>query len=103
MKKHLSFLKSHFVPPQQAVEKLFEWKKYDCAIQSATGELVFSMKGVEAPSHWSQLAVEIAASKYFRKTGVPGSKSGSETSVRQMVRRVVAAITQAGKSQKYFN
>ncbi len=101
MSQSLSFLKPHFVPPGQSAEKLFQWKKTNCEIQNAEGQAVFTMKNVEAPEAWSQLAIEIAASKYFRKKGVPG-KSGSETSIRQLVRRVVQAIAQSGKSQKYF-
>lgn len=99
----IPFLKAHFVPSNQDVEKLFEWKKFDCVIQNSKGDAVFTMKNVEAPAHWSQLAVEIAASKYFRKAGVKNSSSGGETSVRQLVRRVVKAIVQSGRAQKYFS
>lgn len=86
----------------QDPEKCFQWKKFDCEIKDSQGHVFFAQKNVEAPAQWSQLAVEIAASKYFRKVGVPRkiSVSGQETSVRQMVRRVVGAITKAGKEQK---
>ncbi len=60
------------------------------------------MKGVLAPESWSQVAVDIAASKYFRKVGVPGRKE-HETSILQMVQRVAQAITASGLKQKgYF-
>lgn len=101
MRKKTSLVKAHFVPSGKDPEKLFRWKKVDCNIQNSKGETVFKMKSVEAPEAWSQLAIEIAASKYFRKTGVPG-KLGFESSIRQIVRRVVDAITEAGKKQKYF-
>ncbi|MEZ0393336.1 MAG: Vitamin B12-dependent ribonucleotide reductase, partial [Pseudobdellovibrionaceae bacterium] len=97
----MKFLKRHFVDSQAKPEKLFRWKFFDCEIKDAKGESVFSMKKVEAPESWSQLAVEIAASKYFRKTGVPGP-SGREKSVRQLVSRVVKAIAASGKKQGYF-
>jgi len=100
------FLQSFFITPDspQDPEKHFEWKKFDCEIKDSQGNIFFAMKNVEAPASWSQLAVEIAASKYFRKVGVPKkiSSSGQETSVRQLVRRVVHAITAAGKTQKVF-
>jgi len=96
------WIQSHFVPKGKDPEKLFAWKKVDCHIQSAKGDTVFSLKNVEAPEQWSQLAIEIAASKYFRKAGVP-NRLGQESSVRQMVRRVVQAIAQSGKKQKYFS
>ncbi|GIL16258.1 MAG: hypothetical protein BroJett040_00090 [Oligoflexia bacterium] len=90
----------YFTLKQKNTEKLFQWKKTDAVIKDASGKIYFEMKNVEAPSDWSQLAIDIAASKYFRKKGVP--KTGSEKSVRQMVNRVVAAITHQGMKQKYF-
>jgi hypothetical protein len=45
---------------------------------------------------WSQLATDIAVSKYFRKAGVNGDAKKSETSVRQMVHRVARTIREAG-------
>lgn len=62
----------------------------DSEIRNRKGDIFFEMKGVEAPEGWSQLAIDIAASKYFRKLGVPGTKH--EKSVRQLVNRVVNAI-----------
>ncbi len=97
-----ALISEHFVPPNTTAEKLFRWKKVDCEILNRAGEPVFAMKGVEAPEGWSQLAIEIAASKYFRKNGVPKSKSGSETSIRQLIKRVVDAIVTSAKQQKYF-
>ena len=52
-------------------------------------------EGVEAPANWSTTAVEIAATKYFRK------KSG-ERSVRQLIQRVTRTIRRAGEAQGYF-
>lgn len=97
--------KSYFVPPGKDAEKLFQWRQYSCEIKGVDGQSVFAMSGVEAPAEWSQLAVEIAASKYFRKVGVPAKrgKKGSENSVRQIVRRVVSAIEKAAVEQKYFS
>ncbi len=93
---------SYFVPAGKNPESFFQWKKVDCEIKNRKGEIFFEMKGVEAPEGWSQLAVEIAASKYFRKMGVPKTKS--EKSVRQLVDRVVNAIVGSGLKQKdYFS
>ena len=74
------------------------WKKVQSQIKNRQGEIFFEMKNVEAPEAWSQLAVDIAASKYFRKNGVPKTKH--ETSVRQMVDRVVNALVASGQKQK---
>jgi len=72
----------------------------DCEIRDRKGEVFFSMKGVEAPEGWSQMAIDIAASKYFRKLGVP--RTGSEKSVRQLIDRVVNAIVESGLKQKNY-
>lgn len=93
---------SYFVPLKKgapvAAESLFEWKSFESEIKGADGSVYFSLSGVEAPTSWSQLAVDIVASKYFRKSGLPKGKS--EKSVRQIVRRVVSAIVSAGIQQK---
>lgn len=92
---------AYFVGKNKKAESLFSWKKRDCEIRNRKGEIFFSMKKVEAPEGWSQLAVDIAASKYFRKLGVPRIKH--ETSIKQLVQRVVGAIENAGLKQKgYF-
>lgn len=97
-------VKSHFVSLKKGIptpaESLFTWKKFASEIKGSDGSVYFALSDVEAPDSWSQLAVDIAASKYFRKSGLPGGKQ--ETSVRQIVRRVVSAITEAGIQQKVF-
>ena len=39
-------------------------------IANPDGKVVFEMKGLLAPEHWSQVAVDILAQKYFRRAGV---------------------------------
>ena len=46
------------------------------------------MTDLEFPVHYSQNACDIIASKYFRKSGVPGSQ-GYENSLKQVVHRLV--------------
>jgi ribonucleoside-diphosphate reductase alpha chain len=72
----------------------FAWEIRDSKIEGSSGEAFFAMSGVEVPSQWSQRATDIVASKYFRKAGVPGT--GGETSVKQLVTRVVRTIAEAG-------
>lgn len=72
-----------------------QWESRTARITNPDGTVVFEMKDVEVPASWSQTAVDIAASKYFRKRGLPGV--GKETSVRAMVSRVADAIVGAGK------
>ncbi len=68
----------------------------DARIRNPDGSSVFEMRGVAVPADWSQLASDILVSKYFRKTGVPGT--GSEQSARQVVTRIARTIRQAGET-----
>lgn len=72
----------------------------DSKIRDPDGRLVFELKGIEVPESWSQLAIDIVVSKYFRKAGVPGT--GHETSVRQVIRRIVGALGAAGTRAGLF-
>src|SRR5437764_541668 len=74
-----------------------EWTRRPAKISGADGEVVFKMDDAEVPADWSQLATDVAVSKYFRKAGVP-TKSGAEESVRQLVRRVAHTLRDAGES-----
>lgn len=81
------------------------WKRQSVSLRNAQGETYFQMKDVKAPEFWSPLAIEIAASKYFRKRGVPkkfGNGSGSENSVQDMVTRVTESIEKWGQAEAYF-
>lgn len=78
-------------------------KKFDAKVEGVdpkTGakKTIFEMKDVEAPEGWTQHAVDIAASKYFRKAGVPNDR-GHEYSVFAMVSRVAKTIRESGEAQ----
>lgn len=109
-----------------------KWAEFDCLIGDKDNP-VFEQKGVEAPAHWSQNAVNILASKYFRKSGVPVSTQPvhepdmpdwlvaskpdyhyfndmeesecytGETSAHQVFSRMVGAWTYWGWKNKYFD
>lgn len=97
-KKHLS-LQPYFLKPGEKAVEQFHFKKVPSSIKDRTGREFFAMSAVEAPEGWSQTAIDVVASKYFRKTGTP---TGSETSVIQLVDRVVDSITASGLAQQYF-
>ncbi len=40
-------------------------------IRNPDGTLVFRFERLEVPAHWSQVAIDVLAQKYFRKTGIP--------------------------------
>lgn len=100
-KRPLLPIKALFQDPQLDPEKNIKFKKVDCVIRDHAGATHFEMKSVEAPESWSQLAIEISAAKYFRKSGVPGK--GHESSIRQMIRRVTQRLEKASLEQKFFD
>ena len=75
------------------------WETRDAVISNDRGEAVFEQRGVDAPKFWSQQATNIVVSKYFR--GTEGSTE-RESSVRQLIGRVVDTITGWARAQKYF-
>jgi len=83
----------------QEVLDQVEWTRRPAKISGADGEVVFKMDDAEVPAAFSQLATDVAVSKYFRKAGLPQSisQSGAETSVRQLVRRVAHTLRSKGE------
>lgn len=108
--KNLS-IQAHFVTGKKDPAQNIQWKYLHCQIKDPQGNVYFELKNVQAPDFWSQLAVDIAAAKYFRKRGVPkGGKSsasksvlGGETSVLQLIERVTEALQKTSRLQKYFS
>jgi len=76
-----------------------QWEVRDAVIQGDGGRPVFEQRDVEFPSGWSQLATNVVASKYFR--GHLGSAQ-RESSVKQLISRVVSTISDWGHKQGYF-
>ncbi len=75
-----------------------EWEIRDAFIPGKD-KAVFEQKGVEFPKFWSQTATNIVAQKYFR--GRLGSPE-RESSVREMIGRVVSTIGGWGRAGGYF-
>ena len=78
-----------------------EWERRDAVIPNfKEGGNAFEQRDVEFPKKWSQNATNIVAQKYFRGTlGTPQR----ETSVRQLVGRVVDTIRGWGVKDGYFD
>src|SRR5215469_4629397 len=76
-----------------------EWEKRTALIGNEKGVTIFKQENVEIPKSWSQTATNIVASKYFHgKHGTPER----ETSVRQLIGRVVDTIVRWGDEGGYF-
>jgi ribonucleoside-diphosphate reductase alpha chain len=83
------------VSPFDAVE----WEKRVAQIGNEKGQVIFRQENVEVPKSWSQTATNIVASKYFHgKQDTPQR----ESSVRQLIGRVVNTIVNWGDAGRYF-
>ena len=84
---------------------MFEYDYRTSVIKNTTGEIVFKMDNVEVPKHWSQIATDILAQKYFRKAGVPqpDGSTGREVSVKQVAHRLAHCWRVWGERYNYFN
>ncbi len=93
-----------------------EYEMRTSIIRKADGTVVFNMDTIEIPKSWSQVATDILAQKYFRKAGVPQKNAdgtpklaadgtpvlGPETSVRQVIHRLVGCWRAWGEKYGYF-
>jgi Ribonucleotide reductase, alpha subunit len=85
--------------PGKTPYDLINWETRTAAIGNDKGAVIFEQRDVETPVDWSQTATNIVASKYFYgKMGTPER----ETSVAQLVHRVVDTIADWGKVDRYF-
>lgn len=112
MKIQRRFTKSGISPYDQ-----FEYTRRSSVLRNPDGSLVFNMENIEVPSHWSQVATDILAQKYFRKAGIPltdehgnpvlddkgNQKYGSENNLRQVVHRLAGCWREWGEKHNYFD
>ena len=91
--------------------------KRSSEIRNTNGSLVFEARDIDVPQHWSQVAVDILAQKYFRKAGVPqttpeGSPAlddagkpvlGGESDARQVFHRLAGCWRHWGEEHGYFD
>jgi ribonucleoside-diphosphate reductase alpha chain len=76
------------------------WERRDVVQTNwKTGETVFEQRGVEFPEFWSVNASTIVTTKYFR--GAVGTPE-RESSLKQLIDRVVKTYTKAGIEHGYF-
>lgn len=93
----------HFTTPGVVVFDMFDWELRTAEIKNAkTGEVHFRAENLEFPKHWSQNATDIVAEKYFRHVEQADGTLKRETSVKQMVSRVVDTLVDWGTKFKHF-
>src|SRR2546429_507312 len=91
-------VKRYFTIPGRDPFDEIEWEIRDAFIPGKE-KAAFDQKSVEFPKCWSQTATNIVAQKYFRgKLGTPER----ESSVKQMIGRVVDTIGGWGRAGGYF-
>ncbi len=97
--------------------EMFKYTRRTSTLRNPDGSIVFNMENVEVPAHWSQVATDVLAQKYFRKTGVPqfddkgnpiydseGKQAlGPETSIKQVVHRLAGTWRHWGEQYNYFD
>ena len=112
MKISRKFTKEGSSPYQQ-----FTYTNRSSVLKNSDGSTVFELHDIEVPSQWSQIATDVLAQKYFRKTGVPqfdksGKKVldetgkqvlGSEKSIKQVVHRLAGTWRHWGEENGYFS
>jgi ribonucleoside-diphosphate reductase alpha chain len=83
---------------------MFRYELRSSVIRNPNGEVKFDMRDVEVPAHWSQIATDILAQKYFRRAGVPqpDGTTGRETSIRQVAHRLADCWRSWGFKYGYF-
>ncbi len=86
------------VPRGKTAFDTVTWKTHDSVIKNAEGKVIFELKGIHAPTSWSDNSINIAASKYFRV--IQGRR---ENSVDGMIRRVCHWMGQKGLELGYFD
>ncbi len=106
-----------FTVAGQNVYDTFEYTQRTSVLRNPDGSKVFEMNDVEVPVSWSQVASDILAQKYFRKTGVPQKDAdgnpllddkglpvtGSEHSIKEVVHRMVGCWREWGEEYGYFD
>src|ERR1044071_3799536 len=99
----LSFQR-HYTKDGVSPFDMFEYDYRTSVIRNPNGEKVFEMTNVEVPKHWSQIATDILAQKYFRKAGVPQPDGtlGRETSIKEVAHRLAGCWRGWGEKYGYF-
>jgi ribonucleoside-diphosphate reductase alpha chain len=93
------------------------FSKRHSEIRNTNGSLVFEARDIDVPAHWTQVAVDILAQKYFRKAGVPQRDAdgklatddhgnpvlGGEHDARQVFHRLAGCWRHWGEEYGYFD
>ena len=126
-------IKRRFTTAGKSPYEKIPFRRATSEIKNPDGSAVFRLENFAVPEHWSQVAADILAQKYFRKAGVPArlkraeetqvpswlwrstaderrlaelppvERTGSETDARQVFDRLAGTWTYWGWKGGYFS
>jgi ribonucleoside-diphosphate reductase alpha chain len=110
-------IKRYFTREGESPYTRINFAKRSSSIKNPDGSQVFELDNIQAPTDWSQVAVDILAQKYFRKAGVPQLDEhgnplldddnkpvlGGETDSRQVFNRLADCWRHWGQKHGYFD
>jgi ribonucleoside-diphosphate reductase alpha chain len=126
-------IKRRFTTAGKSPYEKIPFRRATSEIKNPDGSVVFRLEGFAVPEHWSQVAADILAQKYFRKAGVPArlkrleetqipswlwrsapderrlaelppnERTGGETDARQVFDRLAGTWTYWGWKGGYFS
>ena len=95
-------IERHFTTAGQDPYDGVRFASRDSRIVNPDGSAVFEAAGVTVPAEWSQVAADIMAQKYFRKTGVAADlETIEEDDVPSWLWRSVPASAEAGDEDAF--
>ncbi len=84
-----------------------EFRTVSSEIKNPDGTLVFSNPNVEVPVHWSQVASDVIAQKYFRKAGIAAKiKRVKEKGIPEFLWRSIpdeSALNKLPENERYID
>jgi ribonucleoside-diphosphate reductase alpha chain len=110
-------IERRYTQPGESPYQSIPFSTRSSEIRNPDGSVVFRQSDIHAPEHWSQLAIDILAQKYFRKAGVPQEDDmgqplhdeqgqpilGGERDARQVFHRLAGCWTHWGETHQYFD
>ena len=63
----------HYTKKNQSPYQEIAFRSASSEIRNPDGSVVFSAEDIEVPDNWSQVALDVLAQKYLRKSGVPAA------------------------------
>ncbi len=90
----------YFTTPGQHPYDGIEWELRSAALTNDKGEVIFEQEDIEVPASWSQMALNVVASKYL--AGGIGTPE-RESSIRHLIDRVARTIARWGTELGYFD